>query len=124
MKEMCYNGILVMPDSYVVIDEEEMTYVEGGAFYGVNLSADMCKQLADGLNVNAIIIGTLGTVLSLLTLIPGASVLVGPAALYYGVVGTVLTLTSTWFSYAAQKGGCHFGYDSSTKKLSVGWGTV
>lgn len=28
--EMCYNGALVMPSSYAVMDEEEMTYVEGG----------------------------------------------------------------------------------------------
>ncbi|MBQ5473390.1 MAG: hypothetical protein IIT65_01550, partial [Lachnospiraceae bacterium] len=28
--EMCYDGALVMPSSYAVMDEEEMTYVEGG----------------------------------------------------------------------------------------------
>ena len=28
--EMCYEGALVMPSSYVVMKEEEMTYVEGG----------------------------------------------------------------------------------------------
>lgn len=28
--EMCYDGALVMPNSYAVMDEEEMTYVEGG----------------------------------------------------------------------------------------------
>ena len=26
--EMCYDGTLVMPSSYAVMDEEEMTYVE------------------------------------------------------------------------------------------------
>ncbi|MCM1499741.1 MAG: hypothetical protein NC124_14865 [Clostridium sp.] len=30
--EMCYDGALVMPSSYAVMDEEEMTYVEGGLF--------------------------------------------------------------------------------------------
>ncbi len=29
--EMCYDGALVMPSSYAVMDSEEMTYVEGGA---------------------------------------------------------------------------------------------
>ncbi len=29
--EMCYDGALVMPSNYVVMDEEEMTYVEGGS---------------------------------------------------------------------------------------------
>ena len=27
---MCYDGALVMPSSYAVMNEEEMTYVEGG----------------------------------------------------------------------------------------------
>ena len=29
--EMCYDGALVMPSSYAVMNEEEMTYVEGGS---------------------------------------------------------------------------------------------
>lgn len=29
---MCYDGTLVMPSSYVVMDGEEMTYVEGGGW--------------------------------------------------------------------------------------------
>lgn len=28
--EMCYDGTLVMPSSYAVMSDEEMTYVEGG----------------------------------------------------------------------------------------------
>ena len=28
--EMCYDGTLVMPSSYAVMDEEEMMYLEGG----------------------------------------------------------------------------------------------
>lgn len=32
--DMCYDGALVMPSSYAVMDEEEMCYVEGGGkFY-------------------------------------------------------------------------------------------
>lgn len=27
--EMCYNGALVMPSSYAMMDEEEMMYVKG-----------------------------------------------------------------------------------------------
>ena len=29
--EMCYDGALVMPSSYAVMDSDEMTYVEGGS---------------------------------------------------------------------------------------------
>ena len=28
--DMSYDGTLVLPSSYAVIDEEEMSYVEGG----------------------------------------------------------------------------------------------
>ncbi len=28
--EMCYDGALVMPKSYALMNEDEMTYVEGG----------------------------------------------------------------------------------------------
>lgn len=30
--EMCYDGALVMPSNYAVMEEEEMTYVEGGVY--------------------------------------------------------------------------------------------
>lgn len=41
--EMCYDGALVMPNNYAVVDEEEMTYVDGGVdasikWWGVRLS--------------------------------------------------------------------------------------
>ena len=29
--EMCYDGALVMPKNYAVVNEEEMEYVDGGA---------------------------------------------------------------------------------------------
>ncbi len=32
--EMCYDEELVMPSSYAVMDEAEMTYVEGGGVGG------------------------------------------------------------------------------------------
>lgn len=31
--EMCYDGALVMPSNYVEMNEDEMTYTEGGAWY-------------------------------------------------------------------------------------------
>lgn len=31
--EMCYSGTIVMPSSYAVMDEEEMTYIKGGWNY-------------------------------------------------------------------------------------------
>ena len=31
--EMCYDGALVMPSKFVVVDQNEMEYVEGGATF-------------------------------------------------------------------------------------------
>ena len=47
--EMCNNGALIMPSSYAVMNEEEMTYVEGGK--SIYLTKDMlsksyCKKIA------------------------------------------------------------------------------
>lgn len=34
--DMCYDGTLVMPSNCVVMDEEEMTYVDGGGYISYN----------------------------------------------------------------------------------------
>jgi len=34
--EMCYDGALVMPSRYAVMDSDEMTYVEGGGSIVIN----------------------------------------------------------------------------------------
>ncbi|MCI5919284.1 MAG: hypothetical protein MRZ75_08195 [Roseburia sp.] len=44
--DMCYEGALVMPSNYAVMDEEEMTYVEGGKVYKIQLSARQCGDIA------------------------------------------------------------------------------
>lgn len=42
--EMCYDGALVMPSSYAVMGEEEMTYVEGGGTVSVYISKRAKEQ--------------------------------------------------------------------------------
>lgn len=44
--EMCYDGALVLPSSYAVMDEEEMTYVEGGTKTYYN-KASVLKNTCD-----------------------------------------------------------------------------
>lgn len=46
--EMCYDGTLVLPSSYSVMDEEEMTYVEGGKVYSISISKKLCGDIAAG----------------------------------------------------------------------------
>ena len=54
--EMCYDGALVMPSSYAVMDNDEMFYVDGGVKRSVNWIAypvDLACTLI-GLNMSAI----------------------------------------------------------------------
>lgn len=37
--DMCYDGTLVMPSSYAVMEDDEMSYVEGGKAYSVSAVA-------------------------------------------------------------------------------------
>lgn len=47
--EMCYDGALIMPNNYAVMNEEEMSYVEGG-FYINNTN---CKGILFALGATA-----------------------------------------------------------------------
>lgn len=50
--KMCYDGALAMPSSYVVMNEEEMTYVEGGktrAMY--NVSCNVARNYFNGMRI-------------------------------------------------------------------------
>ena len=43
--EMTYDGALVMPKNFVAVDEEEMTYTNGGAHYQVYIPASVCDAV-------------------------------------------------------------------------------
>ena len=47
--EMCYDGALVMPSKFVVVDKEEMTYVEGGKVVTSTGTAKYLKNLSASL---------------------------------------------------------------------------
>ena len=44
--EMCYDGALVMPSNYAMMDEEEMMYVEGGKWSGRQVLRNVCGIIA------------------------------------------------------------------------------
>lgn len=58
--ELCYDGALALPSSYAVMDEEEMTYLEGGKEIA-NLSKKQCINglCAIGLSPQVAIAGAL-----------------------------------------------------------------
>jgi len=43
--EMCYDGALMMPSSYAVMNEDEMTYVEGGGVVRIQLNQEAARFL-------------------------------------------------------------------------------
>lgn len=55
--DMCYDGALVMPSSYAVMNEEEMTYVEGGKY--ISKSDCINGLCAIGMNPSTFIAATL-----------------------------------------------------------------
>lgn len=61
--EMCYDGALVMPISYAVMDEEEMVYLEGGATYVEKGTAKKLANLAGAYMASwfALAVGYTGT---------------------------------------------------------------
>ena len=114
--EMCYDGALVMPSSYAVMDKEEMTYLEGGKFYGVNLTAKQCGDVATTLGV----LGLSFTVTSLLAgvigLIPGLKAALA-AAKFFGSLATACTISWGVFDYCSRNNGMRLGFESSIKKF-------
>lgn len=57
--EMSYDGALVMPGSYAVMDEEEMTYVEGGAWNSVK---NIGRALDVKIWIGGVVTGCIGIV--------------------------------------------------------------
>ena len=119
--EMCYDGALVMPSSYAVMDEEEMEYLEAGKYYGVNLSKNQCDNIAYYLTVFGGILTISSLICSGIALIPGLQAAVVGAS-YYGALATVCGLSGWFFTEATRKGGCYIGFDSKKKKMVYGWG--
>lgn len=73
--EMCYDGALMMPSSYAVMYEDEMTYVEGGGTFSIHISARAMNII---LTVG---VGTaVGIVTTLLTENPYVGILAGGIA--------------------------------------------
>jgi len=83
--EMCYDGALVMPQSYAVMSEEEMTYVEGGF---------QCKSstFATVIDVGVTVISALAGV--------GSAVGAIKEILRRNSKGAVMVLTSTALKHA------------------------
>ena len=63
--EMTYDGALVMPKNFVAVDEDEMTYVDGGGLYqkGVYYAVEFAANVAFNAALGGGTISCLRTVL-------------------------------------------------------------
>ena len=128
------TAALKMPSSYVLMDAEEMIYVgggytflcnessSGGTFYGVNLSVSQCNSAANSLTTIGGVLTVSSLLCSGLALIPGLQAAVAGAG-FYGALATVCSLSSWFFTEAANRGGAYVGYSSSKNKLLFGYGS-
>ena len=89
--EMCYDGALVMPSSYVVMDEEEMTYTEGGKSELAYINKTAIKQMVAGLlfvEIHSLVaIGSAGLTVKLIS---STSALCGKIGSFLGPVGSAV----------------------------------
>lgn len=108
--EMCYDGALVMPSNYAIMNEDEMTYLEGGALKLLGtISAAQCNrmaaQVAIGASIFAVLVGCVTvitavancydvkTAVAILGIGTGIMSIAGGAA---GLVSSYLWLASTY----------------------------
>ena len=120
--EMCYDGTLVLPSNYAVMDDEEMMYLEGGAFY----SKTQCLNVLGAVGVNP---GTYITVAMSYTL---AKIVIKKAAACFGglagwAVGTILAYAGSQiitFGKALARGavnkGVNISWNWNIKRDSIG----
>lgn len=86
--EICYDGNLVMPSNYVVVNVDEMEYVDGGVIY---TSAE-CKQIVTGLGLASgqVLIAMATTAAIVSKVIKWAKGVGGPIAWILGAAGSLV----------------------------------
>jgi hypothetical protein len=125
--DLCYDGALVMPSNYALMNEEEMTYVEGGGTltFGITISK------------NSMIIGLLSAIGGALTVAKATAALTaataaiitaielgtaGTATLYCGAIVLALgSIIPTIASFAVTYGINSLKGKSFKKSVDCGW---
>lgn len=112
--DMCYDGTLVMPSSYAVMDEEEMSYLEGGsAKISFRVNPTTCNRIAALLCAGA---GVFAVVSVLLAVKSGGWSLKLGAELITGL----LTIASGLFWFASTYSVIEIGLNSKNKAYAKG----
>ena len=124
--DMCYEGALVMPSNYAVMDEEEMTYVEGGAKKLVaSYTAEQCNRMA----AVACIAGGIVTAVAGVAMVVSAvatmltcgatAAITAICAGIMAVAGGTTAAISGYLWLASTYNGMNVFYNTTTKGISV-----
>ncbi len=89
--EICYVGALVMPNSYVVMDEEEILYVEGGM--SVHRAA---KYINIGVTAILVVVGIGLGISSILWFMRNSGKGLVVAGLKHAITSVILALNPNW----------------------------
>ena len=110
--EMCYDGALVMPSSYAVMNENEMMYLEGGAIK-IRVNATTCNRIAALACAGAGVCAVVGAICSIVS--GGLSWAAGLT-----LAGGLLTIASGLFWYASTYNVIELGVNSRNRAYAKG----
>ncbi len=112
--ELCYDGALVMPSSYMVMDEDEMSYTEGGeAKY---LSKQQCINGLISVGINspqAAIAGALTFTL--------AKLFIKKVAAFCGVAAVVVSTILSWAATQVVNFGISVARGAINNGVTISW---
>ncbi|MDE5777977.1 MAG: hypothetical protein K2I10_05655 [Lachnospiraceae bacterium] len=112
--EMCYDGALVMPSSYAVMSEDEMTYVEGGA--SKFLSKGKCIDALVAIGINSPQLAIAGALTYTL-----AKCLIRKISTIAGLAAKVVTFILTWAAGQVVAFGVALARGALNRGVTVGW---
>ena len=112
--EMCYDGALVMPSNYAVMDEDEMSYVEGGAtkFF----SKGKCIDSLVMIGINSPQLAIAGALTFTL-----ATCLIRKVATFCGLAAKVVATILSWAASQVVAFGVALARGAINKGVTIGW---
>lgn len=112
--DMCYDGALVMPSNYVVMDEDEMIYVEGGA--SKFFSKSQCKQGLATIGINSPQLAIAGALTYTM-----AKCLIRKVSALGGLMTKVVTFVLTWAASQVVAFGVALARGAINRGVTIGW---
>lgn len=98
--EMCYDGALVMPSSFAVVEQDEMSYVNGGGTFSKTVRGNAAKlRVAHYFGVSAASFVALKA--SIVGIIAGAPTVVGCLAACVAALGSWMKGVTSVFNAVA-----------------------